>query len=118
MDRDRIKESLESERERLRNEIQEFEEEFSQSMEEATEENMYDQHMADAANPMQNREMDLSLEDNAKRMLGKIDRALEKFEENTYGTCDNCGKEITEARLEAVPYANLCIECERKLERG
>ncbi|HZJ02680.1 MAG TPA: TraR/DksA C4-type zinc finger protein [Thermoleophilia bacterium] len=118
MDRDRINESLESERERLQHEIQEFGEEFSQSMEEATEENMYDQHMADAANPMHNREVDRSLEENAKRMLGKIDRALEKLEEDSYGTCDNCGQEITEGRLEAVPYVNLCIDCERKLERG
>lgn len=117
MDQDKARERLLAERERLEHEVEEFEEEFSLSMEDATDENTYDQHMADVAAPMYTRELDMSLEGNARRMIEKIDRALEKLEEGTYGVCDNCGQPIGEGRLEVAPHATLCIECSRKLER-
>ena len=44
-------------------------------------------------------------------MLHDVDRALQKIEDGTYGICDRCGKLISEARLEARPWAVLCIEC-------
>jgi DnaK suppressor protein len=43
--------------------------------------------------------------------LGDIDNALAKIESGAYGTCEECGKAIGEARLEAMPAARLCIEC-------
>ena len=42
---------------------------------------------------------------------GKVDRALAKIEEGTYGACDSCGKPIAPGRLEAVPESVLCIAC-------
>jgi len=45
---------------------------------------------------------------------GRIERALEKIEEGTYGTCDGCGNAIAEGRLSAAPESALCIECARK----
>ncbi len=42
-------------------------------------------------------------------------RALAKLDEGSYGTCDNCGAEIPEGRLQAAPSSVLCIECARKL---
>jgi RNA polymerase-binding transcription factor DksA len=46
--------------------------------------------------------------------LGEVDDALAKFEAGTYGTCENCGQEIGEARLEAMPSARFCMVCASK----
>ena len=48
--------------------------------------------------------------------LGQVDTALQKIDNETYGVCDNCGKEIAPKRLEADPAAIYCIECATKLE--
>lgn len=46
--------------------------------------------------------------------LGDVDRALEKFDAGTYGSCEACGGPIAAARLEAMPAARLCIGCASK----
>ena len=51
-------------------------------------------------------------------MVGKIDEALEKINEGTYGVCESCGDPIQPERLEALPYATRCIECQRKDEEA
>jgi DnaK suppressor protein len=43
--------------------------------------------------------------------LREVDDALAKFEDGTYGKCESCGEQISEARLEAMPSARLCITC-------
>jgi DnaK suppressor protein len=43
--------------------------------------------------------------------LADIDRALEKLETGSYGSCDNCGRAISEARLDALPATALCLDC-------
>ena len=43
----------------------------------------------------------------------RIERAIEKVEDGSYGTCDNCGKEIAAGRLSAAPESALCIDCAR-----
>jgi DnaK suppressor protein len=43
-----------------------------------------------------------------------VDRALEKLDAGTFGTCERCGSPIGEERLEAIPWAVLCIDCKRK----
>ena len=48
--------------------------------------------------------------------LLKMDVAENKLNEGTYGICEECGAEISESRLEALPYAIRCVECEEKLE--
>ena len=50
-------------------------------------------------------------------MLAAIDAALERIQEGTFGKCVNCGKEIAEERLTALPWATLCIDCRRLEER-
>ncbi len=77
-----------------------------------------DNHLADAATVTYDRELDQGLEDSAEDVLTKIDAALKKIEEGTYGTCESCGQPIGEERLEAMPWATLCIECKRKEEQG
>ncbi len=46
----------------------------------------------------------------------RIERALAKVDEGSYGTCDNCGRDIAERRLRSAPESALCIECARKHE--
>jgi RNA polymerase-binding protein DksA len=77
-----------------------------------------DNHLADTATDTFDRELDEGLEKDAGRLLGQVDAALRRIEAGTYGKCDACGREIDEARLEAVPYATLCIDDARKQERG
>ena len=56
----------------------------------------------------------LALEQGMKEQLAKIEHALHKFEEGTYGLCDGCGQAIDPERLEALPYAALCLSCKAK----
>ncbi|HEX4864609.1 MAG TPA: TraR/DksA C4-type zinc finger protein [Acidimicrobiales bacterium] len=57
------------------------------------------------------REMDLVLSAQARSAAAEIDRALAKIEAGTYGYCEQCGDPIPEARLQALPYAALCVTC-------
>src|SRR5919106_1099155 len=82
------------------------------------EEETYDNHLADSATATLNREIDYTLEENAEQMLSAIDGALLRIENGTYGTCVRCGRPIAEERLEAIPYATRCIDCQRLAERG
>jgi DnaK suppressor protein len=77
-----------------------------------------DQHMADTATDTVDREIDYTLEASDGRLLAAIDSALTRIEDGTYGTCVNCGAQIASERLEAMPWATLCIDCKRKEERG
>ena len=53
----------------------------------------------------------LELEKRIRNQLASVEHALAKFEEGTYGSCDNCGQPIPSERLEALPQASLCLEC-------
>lgn len=64
------------------------------------------------------RERDLSLSENVKDLLQRVNEALARIEEGTYGICEMCGEKIPEERLEALPYANLCILCKQKEEKA
>ena len=59
------------------------------------------------------REIDYTLGENSQAVLGEIDGALARIDAGTYGTCTNCGNEIPVGRLEAHPWASLCIDCAR-----
>jgi RNA polymerase-binding transcription factor len=50
--------------------------------------------------------------------IAEVDRALEKLDEGTYSTCDVCGQRIGAERLEAVPWAALCVDCAAKRSRS
>lgn len=75
-------------------------------------------HIADSATETYLRELDEGLEENADHVLVAIGEALGRIEDGTYGLCSACGGPIGEERLEAVPYATLCIEDKRALERS
>ncbi|MCU4183674.1 TraR/DksA family transcriptional regulator [Acidiferrimicrobium sp. IK] len=57
------------------------------------------------------RELDLVLSGQARAAIEEIDRALLKIDAGTYGRCEQCGNDIPEARLEALPHAALCVAC-------
>jgi len=76
-----------------------------------------DQHIADHASEMVDREVDVSLEENAEQIVYEIDRAVARLDAGAYGRCERCGQEIPEERLEAVPYATLCVTCKQLEER-
>ncbi len=57
------------------------------------------------------REMDLHLSAQASATVVEIDRALAKIDDGTYGSCEQCGDAIPEARLQALPHAALCVSC-------
>jgi DnaK suppressor protein len=88
------------------------------SLEEETEEESFDNHLADVATATYMRELDYTLEDNVEHVIAEIDAALKRIEEGSFGVCGRCGSTIAEERLEAMPYATKCIECKRLEERG
>jgi RNA polymerase-binding transcription factor DksA len=75
-----------------------------------------DQHMADHASDMIDRELDGTLEANAAEIVHAIDDALARLDAGMYGSCTSCGAPIPEERLDAVPYATLCVTCKRDEE--
>jgi DnaK suppressor protein len=62
-------------------------------------------------------EMGFTMVDLRDRLVEKIDDALARLEIGTYGICENCGIEISEARLKALPYATRCTECQKMEEK-
>ena len=77
----------------------------------------FDEEYADAGSATFERERDLSLVNNLRDLIDRIDKALAKMEDGTYGLCDRCGKPIEKLRLKALPYANLCIKDKQAEER-
>ena len=117
-DTDRFREMLLEERERVARALEYLHEENPGSIEDETgEETSFDNHLADTATVTVDREVDYSLEENSVAVLKAIDAALDRIEAGTYGQCQRCGREIGTERLEALPYAELCIECKREVER-
>lgn len=74
--------------------------------------------LADTATETYMRELDEGLEENADHLIDEVEAALQRIEDGTYGTCVACDKPIAEERLEAVPWATLCIDDKRAQERG
>jgi len=108
---DALKAVLVDERDQLLEEIAEYEREDQETLSDVSGENNYRDHMADQGSATFARELDMTLEGNAREILSQIDAALERMEAGTYGICKRCGAEIPVERLEAVPAAELCITC-------
>jgi RNA polymerase-binding protein DksA len=77
----------------------------------------YTVHMADMAGDTYERELSTNLASNEQGVLYQIDDALKRLDDGSYGICQSCNKPITMRRLKAVPYASLCIECQRATEQ-
>jgi len=74
--------------------------------------------IVDRANNAYSRELTYSLSDTERGLVLQIEEALAQIESGTYGRCAHCGQPVAPARLEAVPWARLCIDCQELLEKG
>jgi RNA polymerase-binding protein DksA len=118
IDTSRFREVLLEERRRVVAAIENLHEDHAGSLsDEAGEEAAFDNHLADTATETYDRELDYTLEENSEHVLADIDAALTRIEDGTYGVCTSCGRPIPEERLEARPWAPLCIGCKRERER-
>ena len=118
VDTERFRKILLDERDRVSSTVENLHE-ATGSLEDETEEETYDNHLADSATATLDREIDYTLEENSEHVLTRRStEALERIESGTFGSCAGCGKQIAEERLEAIPYATRCIDCQRLAERG
>jgi DnaK suppressor protein len=72
----------------------------------------------DAAVDTANDEISSQIVEIESRELGQIEHALQRIVEGAYGRCEYCNGKIAEARLNALPYTNTCIDCQRENERS
>jgi len=118
-DTERFRASLLEERERVEKAIANLRDDHPGSLDEEIEELSYagDNHLAETATATLGREVDYTLGENSEEVLSQIDGALRRIDEGTYGTCASCADEIAAERLDAYPWASLCIDCKRQAER-
>jgi DnaK suppressor protein len=108
---DDLRERLLAEQAELQEQLTTIEEQsFAASQSELSGEVSFDEENADAGSFTFERERDLSIENNVRDLMRKIERALARMDEGTYGICSRCGKPIEKARLKALPYVDLCIK--------
>jgi RNA polymerase-binding transcription factor DksA len=108
---DDLRERLLAEQAELQEQLTTIEEQsFAASQSDLSGEVSFDEENADAGTFTFERERDLSIENNVRDLMGKIDRALVRMDEGTYGICSRCGRPIEKARLKALPYVDLCIK--------
>ncbi len=90
---------------------------FKDTMKDASGDNSsYSSHMADQGSDAQEREKAFMMEYREGRLIYHIEEALDRIANGDYGKCIECKGDISDARLEAVPHARLCITCKSKEE--
>ncbi len=113
----KYKKLLLKKKEDLAKEVKQIERDAGQSQRDASGDlSGYTFHMADSATDSYDREFSLGLASNAQSILQEIDEALKRIAEKRFGNCMTCNKPIPRRRLNAVPYAKHCIECQSKEE--
>ena len=113
-----IRKELYEHRELYRKELAELEAgTFNQSQSDLSGEVSFDEESADAGTFTFERERDLSLGNNIRDLLEKVEAALKRMDAGSYGECERCGRPNDKARLKALPYAVLCIDCKKAEER-
>ncbi len=71
----------------------------------------------DRASLESDRNFELRIRDRERKLIRKMQEALDRIDKGTFGVCDRCGGPISEKRLMARPVTTLCIECKTKEER-
>jgi len=119
-DTERFRDALLEERRRVEHALATLRDEHRGSLDEEVEEvaTTNDSHLAETATATLGREIDYTLGENSGHVLAAIDAALKRIDDGTYGTCITCGDQIRYERLEASPWAALCIDCKRRAEAG
>ena len=118
IDTERFRRMLLEERRRVEHALATLRDEHPGSLDDEVEEIAAptENHLAETATATLGREIDYTLGENSGEVLAQIDAALRRIEDGTYGTCTSCGREILPQRLEAYPWASLCIDCKRRAE--
>jgi RNA polymerase-binding protein DksA len=116
---EKIKDGLVTQRAQLIREATDLEEgAFNTSQSEMSGEASFDEEYADAGSFTFEREKELSISNNIRDLLSKVDHALDRIDRGTYGLCENCGDPINRERLLALPYSTLCLRCKQAEERA
>jgi DnaK suppressor protein len=76
-----------------------------------------DQHPADLATDTFERARDVSIAQRVEAEITDVDRALQRIDQGTYGTCEACGRKIDQARLQVLPATRFCVEDQQRAER-
>ncbi|HEY8168430.1 MAG TPA: TraR/DksA family transcriptional regulator [Candidatus Limnocylindrales bacterium] len=101
--------TLEVERERLLQEIADAEPQAPGQMTYGSQAAMASEVVA--------QQRDIALRERSTRQLEAVDAAIERIDDETFGICTSCGKPVGDERLEARPWAALCIDCQRAADR-
>jgi DnaK suppressor protein len=109
---ERAKKRLLAKRDELLNDLAKNREVSDETVDESA------QDMADRATSAYTKEFAYSLSESDRKILLLIDEALGRLEAGTYGTCVNCGQPVQEKRLEAVPWARHCLDCQELQDKG
>jgi RNA polymerase-binding transcription factor len=119
IDTQQFRTALLEERQRVEHALAALRDEHPGSLDEEVEEiaATSDNHLAETATATLGREIDYTLGENSGEVLAQIDAALVRIDAGTYGICAGCGREIPQPRLEAYPWASLCIDCKRRAEQ-
>lgn len=104
-----LKQRLVDQRARLQEEIKQFRIDGRDNL-------GYGNHQADDATAAFEQAKELSLLQNSERVLAQVEAALARFDDGSYGICERCGDQIDPARLKALPYATLCMNCQQRSE--
>jgi DnaK suppressor protein len=115
-----VRRVLQEEREQLLRQISEIEEQsFGSGQSELSGDlSSFDEEYADSGTETFEREKELSISNNLRDLIDKVDRALHRVDEGGYGLCERCGKPIEKARIKALPYATLCLKDKQAEERA
>src|SRR4030042_767166 len=113
---DKRRVQLENEQKRLTEELEQLKTNASSS-DERREGSPFGKREEEATETLE-LEKRLTMENRIRQELAKVEHALEKIEKGTYGLCDNWGKPIDPERLEALPQANLCLNCKAQLAKN
>lgn len=112
---DRFRKRLEAEKERLEDQIEDYERDLEEArLTESSSDRSPDPGNAEASSMKLEYAKELSIEQNTLDLLDKVNRALDRVARGTYGLCESCGKPIPVERLDVLPYSTLCVECASK----
>jgi DnaK suppressor protein len=111
------KEKLEEFRQLLQSQIDSLLREADKTVSEMTDEKTNFPDPTDRASLESDRNFELRIRDRERKLIGKIQEALERITEGEFGVCESCGEDIGEARLRARPVTTLCIDCKTEQER-
>jgi RNA polymerase-binding protein DksA len=115
---ERLRQKLLDEKDRLRHQAEELTAEAEQlAREREAGDTQFDEESGEGDTVNIERERDLLLSATARQVVDEIDDALERIRRNKYGVCKPAGRKISLERLEAIPWAQVCVDCKARAER-